>query len=87
MNLLIKLVLILISLLVIYFLCKKYEENFDGYGKGFSTYYHPMAKCEFNNNCFKGSYVRDIKYNPFPRKKPYLNCCVTKHLKRNCKWN
>ena len=80
-------IIVLLLILLIYIIYKTYLESFDGYGKGFSTYYHPMPKCQFNNNCFKGSYVRDMNYNPFPQKKPVLNCCVSKHLKRNCNWN
>lgn len=82
-----KLVIIFMLILLAYFLYNKYLEKFDGYGKGFGEYYHPMPKCTSHNNCFKGSYVRDIGYNPFPRRKPMLNCCINKHLKRNCIWN
>ena len=82
MNFLIK-VLLIFSIIYLIF---RNKESFDGYGKTFGFFYHPIPKCHPGNNCFAGSYVREMPYNTNPDRKKYLNCCVNKHLKRRCHW-
>jgi len=83
MKLLIKTVLVF---LIIFIIFSKNNELFDGYGKSFGYFYHPIPKCQVKNNCFAGSYVKNIPYNTNTHSEKYLNCCIDKHLKRDCHW-
>ena len=66
----------------------KKQENYDGYGKSFGQFYYPIPDCLKTNNCFAGSYIKNMPYySDMNKKKRYnLDCCLDKHLGRHCKW-
>ena len=84
-----KCILYWISFLLIFFLIiRTFKERFDGYGKSFGEFYYPIPNCKINNNCFAGSYIRNIPFysDTNVNKKYKFNCCLDKHLGRHCNW-
>ena len=70
-NIVIIILVIAIISIAIFIISKQYEK-FTGIGKVFSFHTNPQPKCNPENNCFGGSYVKfggnpNFKYDPRKR--------------------